>query len=97
MYLEKSETPGDPHPGYHFSRSTKNLEFYTIDKQDNNSKESLKITLVDSVGYGDSMELESWLSHITGYIESGVRNFKTHILVTRVLRRGRKNQEEERC
>jgi hypothetical protein len=77
LYLEKSETPGDPHPGYHFSRSTKNLEFYTIDKQDNNSKESLKITLVDSVGYGDSMELESWLSHITGYIESGVRNFKT--------------------
>lgn len=75
---EKPETPAEPHPGYHFSRSTKNLEFYTIDKQDSSSKESLKITLVDSVGYGDSMELESWLNHITGYIESGVRILKPY-------------------
>jgi len=55
------------------------LEFYTIDKQDNNSKESLKITLVDSVGYGDSMELESWLSHITGYIESGLQEYQEEV------------------
>jgi hypothetical protein len=89
LLLEKSETPGELHPGYHFSRSTKNLEFYTIDKQDSNSKDSLKITLVDSVGYGDSMELESWLSHITGYIESGVRNLSLNILVARISRRGR--------
>jgi len=71
--LEEEETPhhNDPHPGYHFTRSTKNLEFYTIDKEE--SGESLKINLIDSVGYGDSMELDSWLSHITAYIESGVR------------------------
>ena len=38
------------------------------------------LTLIDSVGYGDSTELDTWKDHITKYLEGNVR--KAHFVST---------------
>lgn len=35
----------------------------------------LKLTLIDTVGYGDSMELDQWQKFISDYIEDKVSKF----------------------
>ena len=59
-----NELPREPFQDYQFSRVTKNIEFYTIERKDKysrkNGRNNLRLTLIDTVGYGDSMEMSSW-------------------------------------
>jgi septin family protein len=72
--------PKEPYQEYSFSRSTKNIEVYTIESRDKHArkggKNNLRLSLIDTVGYGDSMEMGSWQKHISSYIEGSVRFLK---------------------
>jgi hypothetical protein len=71
-----NDMPKEPYQEYSFSRSTKNIEVYTIERSDKNAckggKNNLRLCLIDTVGYGDSMEMGSWQKHIGSYIEGNV-------------------------
>lgn len=51
----------------------------------NGSQVSLK--MVDSVGYGNSMELKSWRRHIQDYIKGNVRIAFHHLLLAHSILR----------
>jgi hypothetical protein len=71
-----NDMPKEPYQEYSFSRSTKNIEVYTIERRDKHApmggENNLRLCLIDTVGYGDSMEMGSWQKHITSYIEGSV-------------------------
>jgi septin family protein len=57
---------------YCIKRSTQNFDFYEVERQDKQSKNLYRLTIIDTVGYGDSPNLNSWQTPIIDYIESQV-------------------------
>jgi septin family protein len=46
------------------------------------------MTLIDTVGYGDSMELDQWQKFISDYIEENVSQFMLEYLIAYSLSQG---------
>ncbi|CDW82547.1 cell division protein [Stylonychia lemnae] len=56
---------------------TGTIEEYEISKSINGREVCLK--MIDSVGYGNSMELSSWRKHIQDYIKGNLINYQTQV------------------